>query len=137
MSKQDEIWREMLGDDLLPIWIDAMDNYYKIFESSIKNMNDARGQSVESYQESIDSYESLNTIELLRGLSLPKNKPCGNIVKDLIEAVKCQIQYRKADLELLKNPSSRIKTGKAGFWLTASLELFKKSRDKFISEFKK
>ena len=137
MSKSDEIWQEWLGDNLLPMWIEAMDNHYKIFENSINDLNDARNQGIDSYREAIEYYESLNTLELLKGLPLPKNKSCKNIVKDFEEAVKNQIQFRKADLELVKNPSSRIKAGKAGFWLTASLELMKKSRNRFISEFKK
>lgn len=137
MSKSDEIWQQWLGDTLLPMWIETMDNHYRIFENSVNDLNDARNQGIDSYQKAINDYESLNTLELIKGLPLPKHKSCRSIVKDFEEAVKLQIQFRKADLEVLKNPSSRIKTGKAGFWLTASMELMKKSRNKFVSEFKK
>jgi beta-glucanase (GH16 family) len=136
MSKYDDVWNAMLGDQILPMWIESMENHYKIFEFTLVQLNEARNKGEKEYNEVINGF-SLKSLLEIKDLPSPKNKVCKQIMKDFEEAVKLQIQFRKTDLEVLKNPSSRIKTGQAGFWLTASLELMKKSHDKFISEFKK
>jgi len=133
MSKHDEVWQQWLGDGLLPMWIEAMGNNFTIFQNLEKNLNEAREDGVDSYIEEING----SPLEYLLGVEqtpTPNNKACKSIMKDFKKAVEYQIKFRKADLELLVNPS-RGKTGKAGFWLSGSRELFDKAYKKFRNEF--
>jgi len=133
MSKHDEVWQQWLGDGLLPMWIEAMGNHFTIFQNLESELNEAREKSVDSYLELVNG-STLKSLLEVKHLPVPNNKACKSIMKDFGKAVEYQIQFRKADLELLVNPS-RGKTGKAGFWLSGSRELFDKAYKKFRNEF--
>ncbi|RJQ36634.1 MAG: hypothetical protein C4555_07160 [Dehalococcoidia bacterium] len=132
------VWQQLFSSNGITVWTEAMKAYFEWFSNAHKTLDEARKMGFVEYQKAFDDdaeYGFQKMLKQLENLPTPNTKDCKNIIKDLKQAIKCQINFRRSDLELVNDPSSRAKAGNTGFWLTSSNELYKSAYGKFKNKF--
>ena len=115
----------------LPLWAEGMQSLYKWYDNVREGLDEGRNKGLASYTEVLANGMLQTLLEHVRKTKPPNYKGCKEIMKDLGKAIEYEIKFREIDVKVLEGPSSRSKAAKAGFWLTASNELEKKSRKRF------